>query len=236
MSIAENIKIIKENISSIAHKCGRDPNRILLVAVSKRFPVNVIEDAIAAGHYTFGENYIQEAESKIREIGDRSRFHYIGHLQRNKAKIAARLFDVIETVDSIKLANALSKHLVELNRTMDILLQVNIGEDDNKSGMAADQTEQLLTGIRNLPNINVIGLMTMPPFTEDPELARPHFRQLRLLAEQLAEKGLFTEGRQIELSMGMSNDYHVAIQEGATIIRVGTAIFGERQPNPAATT
>lgn len=228
MSIADNIRNILENIATVATECGRDPKEIQLVAVSKRFPVTAIGEAIQAGHMVFGENYIQEAESKAADIGDRCRFHFIGHLQRNKAKIAARIFDVIETVDSLRLATSLSKHLQDLDRTMKILLQVNIGEDENKSGMAAEQTEQLLREIRELPNLEVIGLMTMPPFTEDPELARPYFRQLRMLAERLAEKGLFPAGRKVELSMGMSHDYHVAIQEGATIIRVGTAIFGQR--------
>ena len=228
MSIAENIKRITENISTIALGCGRAPEDIQLVAVSKRFPASAIAEAIEAGHTVFGENYIQEAESKFDEIGNKCRFHFIGHLQSNKAKIAARIFDVIETVDSLKLAKTLSKHLLSIDRTMKILLQVNIGEDENKSGMAAEQAEQLLIDIQDLPNIDVIGLMTMPPFTEDPELARPYFRQLRMLAESLTEKGLFSKDRRVELSMGMSNDYHVAIQEGATIIRVGTAIFGQR--------
>lgn len=228
MSIADNIRNISENISTVARGCGRDPHEIQLVAVSKLFPASAIEEAIQAGHHVFGENYIQEAESKIAEIGSGCRFHFIGHLQSNKARIAARIFDVIETVDSLKLAKTLSKHLQDLDRSMKILLQVNIGADEKKSGMAAEQTEQLLKEILNLPGIEVIGLMTMPPFTEDPELARPYFRQLKMLAERLTDKGLFSREHRVELSMGMSNDYHVAIQEGATIIRVGTAIFGHR--------
>jgi hypothetical protein len=196
--------------------------------VSKLFPATAIEEAVQAGHRVFGENYIQEAEGKIAALGDRCRFHFIGHLQSNKARIAARIFDVIETVDTIKLAKTLSRHAQDFDRSLQILLQVNIGEDENKSGMAAEQTEQLLKAIRDLPALEVTGLMTMPPFTEDPELARPYFRQLRLLAGQLQDKGLFPPDRRPELSMGMSNDYHIAIQEGATIIRVGTAIFGQR--------
>jgi len=228
MSIAENIQSILIDIDRIARECGRAPGDIQLVAVSKRFPTSAIEEAIQAGHTLFGENYIQEAQTKIEAIGDRGRFHFIGHLQSNKAKISARLFDVIETVDSLKLARTLDRHLEDIGRTMQVLLQVNIGKDEKKSGAAAAETEQLLRDIRELPNIHVIGLMTMPPFTEDPEDARPYFRQLRLLAEQLTAKGLFAEGQRVELSMGMSHDYHVAIQEGATIVRVGTAIFGQR--------
>lgn len=228
MSIAENIRKISENIARVARNCGRNPAEIQLVAVSKLFPATAIEEAIRAGHLVFGENYIQEAEGKIAELGDRCRFHFIGHLQSNKARIAARIFDVIETVDTVKLAKTLSRHVQDLNRPLKILLQVNIGEDEHKSGMAAEQTEQLLKDIRELPGLQVTGLMTIPPFTDDPELARPYFRQLRLLAEQLQGKGLFPPDRGVELSMGMSNDYHIAIQEGATIIRVGTAIFGRR--------
>lgn len=228
MSIAENLQAIYDNIKRSALDCGRDPEEIQLVAVSKRFPVTAIEEAYAAGQTVFGENYIQEAEGKASELGGKCTLHFIGHLQRNKAKIAARIFDVIETIDTFKLANTLNRHLEDLDRTMKILLQVNIGEDEHKSGMAAEQTEQLLREISGLPRLKVIGLMTMPPFTDDPEDARPYFRQLKQLADSLAAKGLFAEGEKIELSMGMSNDYHVAIEEGATIIRVGTAIFGQR--------
>jgi len=229
MSIADNIQMIRDRIDTVARACGRDPKDIQLVAVSKLFPAAAIDEAIQAGQQVFGENYIQEAEAKIDELGNRCRFHFIGHLQSNKAKIAARLFDVIETVDSIKLARTLSRHATEIGRSMQILLQVNIGEDEKKSGLASTETEQLFREVRDLPNIEIIGLMTMPPFTDDPEDARPYFRQLRELALQLQARGLFPQGRKIELSMGMSNDYHVAIQEGATIVRVGTAIFGHRQ-------
>jgi len=228
MSIAENIRSTLERIAGIARECGRDPQEIQLVAVSKLFPTSAIEEAVHAGQTVFGENYIQEAQTKIEELGDSCRFHFIGHLQSNKAKMAVRLFDVIETVDSLKLAKTLDRHLQDSGRTMKILLQVNIGKEENKSGAAAGQAEDLLRAIRALPHLEVIGLMTMPPFTDDPENARPYFRQLRQLAEQLASKNLFPPEHKVELSMGMSNDYHVAIQEGATIVRVGTAIFGHR--------
>lgn len=228
MTIADNIAAIRQRIDEIARACGRNPDDIQLVAVSKTFPATAVEEALGAGQQLFGENYIQEAQEKIEMLGGRCRFHFIGHLQSNKAKIAARLFDVIETVDSLKLARALDRHLGEIGRRMPILLQVNIGEDENKSGAQAEETEYLLRQVRELANLEVIGLMTMPPFTDDPEDARPYFRQLRLLSESLAAKGLFPAGRRVELSMGMSSDYPVAIQEGATIVRVGTAIFGHR--------
>lgn len=228
MSIAQNLQDTLARIADAAIRCGRDPKDIQLVAVSKRFPATAIEEAIEAGQLLFGENYIQEAAGKIETLGDRCRFHFIGHLQSNKARTAAQLFDVIETVDRPKLARMLNKHLQELGRTMQVLVQVNIGEDEHKSGMAAEETETLLRAIEELEQLEVIGLMTMPPFTDDPEDARPHFRNLRLLAEDLREKGLFGDREKVELSMGMSSDYHIAIEEGATIVRVGTAIFGER--------
>ena len=228
MSIATNIQDTLARIARVAKDCGRDPEDIQLVAVSKRFPVSAIEEAIEAGQFLFGENYIQEAAGKIDALKDRCRFHFIGHLQSNKVKMAAQLFDVIETIDRLKLARALNNNLLELGRNMEVLLQVNIGEDEHKAGMAAEETETLLRAIHELPQLQVIGLMTMPPFTDDPEDARPHFRHLRLLAENLRQKGLFGDRAKIELSMGMSSDYHIAIEEGATIVRVGTAIFGER--------
>lgn len=228
MTIAENLNQIRASITSAAVKCGRKPEDIQLVAVSKRFPTSVIYEALDAGHTVFGENYIQEAEQKITEVGNRAVFHFIGHLQTNKAKSAAELFDVIETVDSLKLAKALDKHLQKIDRTIKILIQVNIGEDPNKAGVTEADAEQLLRDISSLSNLKVVGLMTMPPFTSSAEDARLHFRALRQLAEKLEVKKLFAPDHKLELSMGMSGDYPVAIEEGATIIRVGTAIFGQR--------
>lgn len=228
MTIARNLKQIQARINAVARACGRQPEDIQLVAVSKRFPASAIHEAVAAGQLVFGENYIQEAEAKITEIGSGASFHFIGHLQRNKAKTAARLFDVIETVDSFKLAAALSKHLQDLDRTMQILVQVNIGEDPGKAGVRAEQAQQVLEDISQLPNLDVRGLMTMPPITDSAEDARPHFRRLKELADELTDRSLLGRRGKVELSMGMSGDYHVAIEEGATIIRIGTAIFGQR--------
>lgn len=229
MTISKNLQKITNTIQATAHECGRDPDEIQLVAVSKKFPTAVIEEAIQAGQTVFGENYIQEAQGKIEEIGGKASFHFIGHLQSNKAKIAAQLFNVIETVDSLKLAANLDKHLKIFQRTLRILIQVNIGEDPNKSGAAAVETEKLLLDIAQFSNLHPVGLMTMPPYNPDGEASRIHFRHLRELAENLTEKKLFSPHHKVELSMGMSHDYSVAIQEGATIIRIGTAIFGQRQ-------
>ena len=230
MTIAQNIRYLHNNIKSIAQSCDRDPDRIRLVAVSKRFPVEAMYKAQEAGQMLFGENYIQEAVQKHSLLEDKAQLHFIGHLQSNKAKVAAEIFSMIETVDSLKLATTLNRHLTALQRKIDILIQVNIGLDSHKSGVEPNQAEQLLKEVSKLPMLKVQGLMTMPPFTEDPEEARPHFRDLRILSETFARKGLFFNNNAVELSMGMTNDYHIAIEEGATLIRIGTAIFGERPP------
>lgn len=229
MSIAQNLEEIYEEVAKIATRCGRSPKDIQIVAVSKRFPTEAIKEAHKAGQMLFGENYIQEAEKKIEELDSKPLFHFIGHLQRNKAKTAARLFDCIETVDSFKLAKSLNGHLEREGKVLKILLQVNIGEDPKKAGTTEQDTEQLLQEIQQLPHLRTVGLMTMPPLTGTPEEARPYFRNLRKLSERLASRGLFDSGHKIELSMGMSGDFPIAIEEGATIIRIGTAIFGTRR-------
>jgi pyridoxal phosphate enzyme (YggS family) len=227
--IAENLKKIRQQIRSTALRCNRDPESVRLVAVSKTFPVADMKEAIAAGQILFGENYIQEVEQKFSELGNQIQLHFIGHLQSNKAKIAAGIFQMIETVDSLKLAAALDRNLLQYGRMMDILVQVNIGRDENKSGIEPDNSENFLKEIKLLKNLRVRGLMTMPPFSEDPEKSRIHFRALRNLAENLRNKNLFFDNATVELSMGMSHDYTIAIEEGATLVRVGSAIFGQRE-------
>jgi len=226
--IAENLKNINNNITQIALQCGRVPHDIRIVAVSKKFPASVIQEAMDTGQYLFGENYIQEASSKIEELKSNAHFHFIGHLQTNKAKAACQLFQMIETVDRLKLARALNKALEVENRTLKILIQVNIGNDPKKSGILPEAAENLIREIQQLPALKICGLMTIPPFSSIAEESRIHFRSLRLLAEKLEKRGLLGKDQPIELSMGMSNDYHIAIEEGATLIRVGTAIFGPR--------
>lgn len=228
--ISDNIQLIKDQIANSAIKVNRSPDDIKLVAVSKRFPIEKITEAHAAGQTIFGENYIQEIQLKRELAPAGAIFHFIGHLQSNKAKIAAATCDMIETVDRFKLGKALNNHLQSINKNMDVLIQVNIGNDTNKAGVKSSETEELLSKLNDLPRIRVCGLMTMPPLVENPELSRPHFQNLRLLAEKLKEKGMFPAIDKPELSMGMSGDFHIAIEEGATIIRVGTAIFGERLP------
>ncbi len=226
--IAENLRKINDKIAEAAIKANRPPNTIKLVAVSKHFPAALINEAYAAGQTIFGENYIQEVQLKREHVPSPVIFHFIGHLQSNKAKIAAATCDMIETVDGIKLGKALNNHLQILDRTMDVLVQVNIGNEAQKSGVKGSATAELLHNLNALPRLRVCGLMTMPPLVEDPELSRPHFAGLRLLSEKLMQEGLFPSIEQPELSMGMSSDFPIAIEEGATIVRVGTAIFGQR--------
>lgn len=226
--IAENIQKITAKIAEAAIKANRSPDTVKLVAVSKHFPAAVINEAYAAGQLIFGENYIQEVQLKREHVPSSAIFHFIGHLQSNKAKIAAATCNMIETVDGIKLGKALNNHLESLGKTMDVLVQVNIGNEVQKSGVKSSETAELLRNLNALPKLRVCGLMTMPPLVEDPEQSRPHFASLRLLSEKLMQEGLFPSIEKPELSMGMSSDFHIAIEEGATIVRVGTAIFGQR--------
>jgi pyridoxal phosphate enzyme (YggS family) len=191
-------------------------------------PIEAVKEAYLCGQAIFGENYLQDARKKIEQLDDSLQWHFIGHLQSNKAGMAAELFQVIETVDRLKIAKVLNRHAGELGKTLDILIQVNVGEEPQKSGILPDKAEELLKQIRPLPNLKIRGLMTMPPYGRDPEASRPWFRALKQLSVQLAEKELFDNNDSVELSMGMSGDFTVAIEEGSTLIRVGTAVFGPR--------
>jgi pyridoxal phosphate enzyme (YggS family) len=226
--IERNLQDIRQKITETAIQCGREPATIKLVAVSKKFPVSDIQGAIRTGQFLFGENYIQEAAQKKTEIGDMASFHFIGHLQSNKAKLAAQIFEMIETIDRYKLAAALDKELKYLGKTLDVLVQVNIGEEPQKSGVLPQNTEELLKRLLLLSNLKVRGLMAIPPYSDNPEQTRPYFKALRLLAEEMNRKNYFPDSTCVELSMGMSSDYTIAIEEGATFIRIGTALFGNR--------
>jgi len=227
MNIADNLQKIQKEITDCARVCGRDPQSIQLIAVSKHHPIASIQEAMACGQILFGENYIQEAEKKCKKLPGAS-FHFIGHIQSNKARQAASLFSMVETVDRFKLAKLLNKHLEQLEKDLNILVQVNIGQDPVKSGISAEQTGELLQQIAQLPRVHAKGLMTIPPLQEDKEKTRNYFKSLRLLSIKLAEKNLFADNSAVELSMGMSQDFSIAIEEGATLIRVGTSIFGPR--------
>jgi len=229
----DNLTTIIKRINAAALRVNRSPADIKLVAVSKRIPGEEVLRAIECGQYRFGENYVQEAQEKIpfirkNRMENRISFHFIGKLQSNKAKKAAELFDVIETIDSIKLARTLEKHLASSNKTLTAYLQVNIGKEEQKSGVMPEDCEQILQELSKLQHLKIVGLMTMPPYFPNPEDVRPYFKKMRQLSEKLTAKKLLGLHASVELSMGMSGDFEVAIEEGSTMVRIGTAIFGAR--------
>ncbi|MCG8635818.1 MAG: YggS family pyridoxal phosphate-dependent enzyme [Desulfobacterales bacterium] len=228
MQIKNNIEKIQAHIQKTAIDCGRSPEEVHLIGVSKRKPEELIRAAIDAGHRDFGENYIQEAMEKIDSLGKESaRWHFIGHLQSNKARFAVKYFDLIHTVDKLKLAREISKQAAKIGKTQDILLQINIAEEETKSGAGAGEVIDLARQISELEHVSLRGLMCMPPFFADPEDARGYFRAVKTISLEIRDMDL--PGVEMEhLSMGMSNDFAVAIEEGATLVRVGTAIFGSR--------
>lgn len=217
-TLAERLATVRARVEGAAERARRDPDGILLLAVTKVFPASAILDAYALGMRDFGENYVQEFESKAEAVRglQGARFHLIGHLQSNKTKKAAELFDVIQTVDTSKLARRLDGS----ERKLDVMLEVRLSQEDAKSGAAPEELPELIASVRACPNLRLTGLMTMPPWSDDAESSRPYFRRLRELAQRHELR---------ELSMGMSHDLEVAIEEGATCIRVGTALFGRRK-------
>lgn len=225
--ISKNLELIQDRINKAARRVGRDPDGVRLVAVSKRKSADLINEAFACGQTLFGENYLQEAALKIEQLDRGINWHFIGHLQSNKAGMAANMFDVVETVDRLKVARAIDRSLEE-GRVLPVLIQVNIGREPQKSGVMPEDTAGLLRDIQQLKNIKVQGLMVMPPLCTDPEMVRPYFQATRELALSLSDQGLLASDGKMELSMGMSGDYEVAIEEGATLVRVGTALFGAR--------
>lgn len=225
----KRLQTVKDRIQTAARACGRSPGTIRLVAVSKTVPTVRVREAIQAGVTILGENYVQEARAKFNDLATYAvSWHFIGHLQSNKAKYAVRLFDLIHSVDTLKLARELDKQSRKINKIQEILIQVNISEEASKSGVNAEDTLTLLKDISRLENLSVKGLMTMPPYFNAPEKVRPYFKALRDLRDRLKQQGVLNVGLN-ELSMGMTGDFEVAIQEGATLVRIGTAIFGKRQ-------
>ena len=221
--ISENLTLIRHRISDAAARSGRDANEIKLVAVSKTHPPETLREAMAAGVKVFGENKVQEAEDKIAEIGRESaEWHLIGHLQSNKARKAVQLFDVVHSVDSVNLAERLERICNEEGREiLSVLVQVDLAGESTKSGILESDLPELAEFLRVCRYLKFDGLMVLPPFFDDPEATRPYFRRLRETRDEILPGG--------QLSMGMSHDFEVAIEEGATIVRVGTAIFGERE-------
>jgi len=216
--LKDRLNEVEERIERAAARAGRRRDEITLVAITKVFPAAAILEAWESGLRDFGENYIQEFETKHPEVAglQGARFHFVGHLQSNKARRAAELFDVIQTVDTAKLA----RRLDECGKPLDVMIEVRLSDEDAKSGADPQVIPELFEAISGLRNLRLTGLMTMPPWSEDAEQARPYFKRLRSLAEQY---------KLPHLSMGMSNDFEVAIEEGATHVRVGTALFGSRK-------
>lgn len=225
--VVERLAKVQERMAGAARRAGRDPAAIILVAVSKTVPPERIKEGVAAGLTVLGENRVQEAQEKIRALGRLARWHLVGHLQTNKAKLAVQLFDLIHSLDSLRLARELDKHAGALGKRMPCLVEVNQGGELTKSGLSEGDLAAFLREAAPLPNIEILGLMSIPPFMENPEDVRPYFRQLRALRDQAAAAAI--PGIRMEhLSMGMSHDFEVAIEEGATMVRIGTAIFGPR--------
>jgi pyridoxal phosphate enzyme (YggS family) len=227
--LRKNLAGVLKRIESAAQRVGRRAMEIKLVAVSKTHPSNILRAALAAGVSVFGENKVQEAESKIVEIGrNLAEWHLIGHLQSNKARKAVQLFDVIQSLDSVELAMRLERICLEENRAeLPVFVEVDLAGETTKSGVAEKDLPALVDYLQDCKCLKFNGLMVVPPYIENPEEVRPFFRRLREIKDKLASQNAFASSKG-ELSMGMSHDFEVAIEEGATVVRVGTAIFGER--------
>jgi len=226
--VKDRLETVTGRIKQAATSCGRDPETIRLVAVSKTMPADRVREAIDAGVTTLGENYIQEAREKFNILYHYPvSWHLIGHLQTNKAKYAVKIFDLIHTVDSLKLARELNKQAGKINKIQKILIQIDIGDEATKSGIPPDDAPALIKDIGRLENLSIKGLMIIPPFLDDPEKIRPYFSACYDLRETI-KKETIPGVSMDEISMGMTGDFEVAIEEGATLVRIGTAIFGKR--------
>ncbi|MDR5694095.1 MAG: YggS family pyridoxal phosphate-dependent enzyme [Armatimonadota bacterium] len=224
--IERNIAIVRERIAAAATRAGRNPEEVTLVAVTKGVGIDRVLEAIASGVTHIGENRVQEAAVKFPHLPPGIVRHMVGHLQRNKAKLALRLFDLIHSVDSLRLAEELNRRAMDAGVTMDVLIQVNVSGEPTKYGISPEEVEALVENMTSFPGLRLRGLMTIAPLGEHAEQARPYFRRLRELGERLRNK---VRLEKLELSMGMTDDFEVAVEEGATIVRIGRAIFGPRE-------
>jgi len=226
--IADNLAKIRDRIAEAASRAGRSPNDIRIVAAAKGQSLDRVREAIECGIRIFGHNYVQEATQQIELISDaRVQIHMIGHLQKNKAGKAVEIFRTVETVDNSDLAEALDRRAALAEKTIEVLIQVNLSGEPQKSGIAKEQVAELTQKIRTLPHLRLRGLMTMPPFFDNPKRARPYFARLKELRRELIASEVFAPDM-AELSMGMTGDFEVAVEEGATLVRIGTALFGSR--------
>ena len=231
-TLAERLANVRDRIDEAARRVDRAADQIKLIAISKTHSTEVVRAGLSSGLTDFGENRVQEAEGKILELGPTAaRWHLVGHLQSNKAARAIQLFDCIHSLDSVELAERLNRLCAaEGKEKLSVLVQVDLGGEESKTGIEPGRLPELLQTLRDCPRLRLTGLMTLPPYFENPDCARPYFKTLRTLRDRLQTEGHFGDGRG-ELSMGMSHDFEIAIEEGATMVRVGTAIFGERGQN-----
>lgn len=225
--VAENYRYVLKKVEEACARSGRDPKDVTLIAVSKTKPIEMIEEAMEAGARVFGENKVQELCDKYEQLPKDLHWHLIGHLQRNKVKYIVDKAELIHSVDSLKLAEEISKEALKKNVEVNILIEVNVADEESKFGVSVEETLALVEEIAKLPGIHIQGLMTIAPYTTDPEENRPVFRTLKKLAVDIKKKNIDNVCMDV-LSMGMTGDYQVAVEEGATLVRVGTGIFGER--------
>jgi hypothetical protein len=226
--IAENIEQLRQTIRDTCFRCGRKPEDVLLLAVTKTFPAAMIQEAVAAGILDFGENYVQELNKKKQELQNSNvRWHFIGHLQSNKVRHIAGYAHLVHSVDNLRVAEEMNKRAEQASRRVDILLEVHTTDEATKFGVLPEKTLDLVKQVSNYKNVRVAGLMTMGPFSDDPNDSRPCFRQVVDLKKRIEQEGIPNVSME-HLSMGMTHDFEVAIEEGATIVRIGTAIFGPR--------
>ena len=228
--ILENIKHVEENINAACAKVGRDPAEVTLIAVSKTKPYTMIEEALKSGTLDYGENKVQEINDKYEILPKNIRWHMIGHLQRNKVKYLVGKTALIHSVDSVRLAEQIEKEYAKADEIANILIEVHMAEEESKFGITAKETEEIVREISQFPHIRIQGLMTIAPYTENPETNRGYFRNMKQLSVDISKKNIDNVNMSV-LSMGMTGDYQVAIEEGATMVRVGTGIFGERNYN-----
>jgi hypothetical protein len=225
MDLAANIESVRERIRAACDRAGRPPESVALLAVAKTHPAEAVQDAAACGLMLFGENKVQEAKAKIPQCPGKLRWHLVGHLQTNKARDAVELFEMIQSVDSLRLAEEINKRAEQASKRMPVLLEVNLAGEASKFGYAPERLLAELKDLNALPRLEIHGLMTVPPWSPVPENVRPYFRRMRELKHQCED---LLGASLPQLSMGMTGDFEVAIEEGATMVRVGTAIFGER--------
>ncbi len=227
MSIAENLRTVEDRIAAAAKRANREPSSVRLIVVTKTVDVDRIREAVAAGAVILGENRVQEAKAKIEKLGSIAHWHLIGHLQSNKAKYAVKLFDLIHSVDNLELAKEIDRQAAKIGKIQNVLIEVSIAGEAQKAGVGLDRTVDLIKEAAKFKNIAIRGIMTVPPLLDDPEAVRPYFRKMRELADGIRKENSPNVNMK-ELSMGMSGDFEVAVEEGATMVRVGTAIFGKR--------